>query len=46
MDTVDHIVPIVSNGTTTLDNLVPACKHCNCTKGSKSLLEFFLHSRG
>ena len=37
---VDHIVPVSKGGTSYIDNLVPACKSCNSSKGSKSLLQF------
>lgn len=30
--TMDHIVPLARGGTSTLGNLVPACKTCNQTK--------------
>ena len=34
----DHVVPLARGGAHCLDNLVPACKTCNGSKGSKSLL--------
>jgi hypothetical protein len=30
---IDHIIPHVSGGTTTLENLALACPHCNAHKG-------------
>ena len=36
----DHIIPFYSGGTNTADNVVPACKNCNVTKGKKSLIQF------
>ena len=34
---VDHVIPIASGGDPmSLDNLVPACKRCNLSKGKKS----------
>ncbi len=38
--TQDHIVPLSKGGTHTADNVVPACKHCNPSKGNKSLLHW------
>lgn len=37
---IDHIVPVSRGGTHDLVNLVPACKPCNCRKGTKDALEF------
>lgn len=33
--TMDHIVPVVSGGSHTSDNIIPACQSCNSSKGSK-----------
>lgn len=33
-DTLDHIKPRYKGGTTTVSNLVPACRLCNQRKGS------------
>lgn len=38
--TLDHVVPINKNGSTSLDNLVPCCQSCNSSKGSKYLWEW------
>ncbi len=35
---LDHVVPIALGGTNDLDNLVPACAHCNHSKKDKQLL--------
>jgi 5-methylcytosine-specific restriction endonuclease McrA len=32
---LDHVVPVSQGGTTTEDNLVPACRACNLCKGKK-----------
>jgi len=41
----DHVIPLVSLGGHTAENVAPACKHCNVTKGSKSLIEFMYYQR-
>ncbi len=38
--TVDHILPISRGGTNALDNLATACKFCNTSKGTKTLVEW------
>ena len=30
--TADHVVTLAAGGTSDLDNLVPACKHCNSAR--------------
>lgn len=42
--TRDHIVPISRGGTDNIDNIVPACKSCNSSKGTKDL-DTFMKSR-
>lgn len=37
---IDHIVPLSSGGTHTKDNVVLACRSCNLSKGSMSVLNF------
>lgn len=32
---IDHVVPLASGGTTTMDNLAVLCKRCNGSKGSR-----------
>lgn len=36
--TIDHIVPLSRGGANDIDNAVPACVSCNCSKGMKPLL--------
>lgn len=36
----DHIVPIVRGGRHAIGNLLPACRSCNSSKGSKLLIEW------
>jgi len=36
---VDHIVPVIAGGPSTLDNLITACEPCNQGKGGRSLNE-------
>lgn len=37
--TVDHIVSLAKNhGSNAIENLVPACRSCNSSKGAKHLL--------
>lgn len=38
---MDHILPRARGGTDRAENLVPACRRCNSSKGSKDLLEWF-----
>ncbi len=33
--TADHFIPILKSGHTTIDNIVPACSHCNSSKQAK-----------
>lgn len=40
--TQDHIVPIASGGLNTKHNLVPACRSCNCSKGSRPLVQWYM----
>jgi 5-methylcytosine-specific restriction endonuclease McrA len=37
----DHVVPLANGGTYTPDNIVPACKSCNCSKGAKELEDWY-----
>lgn len=38
--TIDHVVPIVSGGDDSLDNLVLSCKACNSSKRALSVDQF------
>ena len=42
---MDHIVPIASGGTHTMDNLVPACRRCNSSKSGRPMLVWLLGRR-
>lgn len=39
---IDHVVAKSDNGTNNIDNLLPACRSCNSTKGVKTLEQFRL----
>jgi 5-methylcytosine-specific restriction endonuclease McrA len=39
-DTKDHVVPLTRGGTNYIDNIVPACRSCNSSKGRKTLEEW------
>lgn len=38
----DHIVPVSRGGTGDWQNLAPACRACNASKGDKHVLQFML----
>lgn len=42
---VDHVVPIAKGGNNEDNNLVMACKRCNCKKGTKTLEELGIERR-
>ena len=39
-DTIDHIIPLMRGGDNMETNLVPCCRKCNSSKGSKLLAEW------
>ena len=39
--TRDHLLPISKGGTTTQDNIVPACSSCNSSKGAEDFKDWF-----
>jgi 5-methylcytosine-specific restriction endonuclease McrA len=41
--TIDHIHPKKNGGTNHIENLFPACSHCNSHKSDKSIDEFREH---
>jgi 5-methylcytosine-specific restriction endonuclease McrA len=45
--TIDHDVPLSRGGTDDIDNILPACKRCNCRKHDKTSSEFieYLHRK-
>ena len=40
--TQDHIVPVSGGGLNTKYNLVPACLSCNCSKGGRPLVQWYM----
>src|SRR5664280_2969459 len=38
--TLDHVIPLSKGGKHSKDNVVPACTHCNSSKGNKTLEEW------
>ena len=39
----DHLTPLSRGGNNYIDNIAPACKSCNCSKGTKTFDEFIDH---
>lgn len=39
----DHVIPLAKGGSCTDENMVPVCRACNLSKGSKTLEEFRVH---
>ncbi|MFB9149549.1 HNH endonuclease [Roseovarius ramblicola] len=44
--TIDHKVPRSQGGTNDRENLITACKTCNCAKGTKSYDDFLAYREG
>ena len=38
--TPDHKIPLINGGSNFIDNIVPACLHCNCSKRIKTFAEY------
>lgn len=38
---MDHLIPTTRGGRATVDNIVPACRSCNSSKGAKPFREWF-----
>jgi 5-methylcytosine-specific restriction endonuclease McrA len=38
--TLDHVIPVSKGGNTTIDNIILACRSCNCKRGNKDLCLF------
>ena len=38
----DHVVPVSKGGTNHIENMLPACRRCNASKGAKPLLVWLL----
>lgn len=37
----DHFVPVVKGGEYTINNIIPACKSCNCSKNDRDFFEWY-----
>lgn len=35
----DHVIPVSRGGGTIAENIVPACKFCNCSKGNREVIK-------
>jgi 5-methylcytosine-specific restriction endonuclease McrA len=42
----DHAIPLSRGGTNWISNIVPACKSCNCSKGTRTFKEFMGYING
>lgn len=38
--TIDHVIPLVRGGRQSIGNLIPACTSCNCSKKSRTIVEW------
>lgn len=43
-DSIDHVVPLSKGGSNYIGNILPVCKRCNSSKGSKTLYEWRQYS--
>jgi len=41
----DHVIPLATGGTHSIDNVVPTCGRCNKSKGNRGLLAWLLRRR-
>ena len=42
----DHIIPLAKGGNNNIENILPACRSCNCSKGMRDFEEFVkLHTQ-
>lgn len=39
--TVDHVLPVTKGGELSINNVVPACKSCNSSKATHTLMEWY-----
>lgn len=39
--TKEHVVPVAKSGTSSVGNIVPACKSCNCSKQDNDMEKWF-----
>jgi len=37
----EHFIPVTKNGEYTHNNIIPACKSCNCSKNNKDFFEWY-----
>ena len=42
---MDHVVPLAKGGRHDVDNIVPACRSCNASKGNKPLLIWMVQQK-
>ena len=43
---VDHLIPRLEGGTDNADNLIPACRSCNSSKGAKDMVLWLIAKKG
>lgn len=43
--TIDHVFPRSKGGDNSMDNIIMVCKHCNSSKGSMDLFEWYVTKR-